>query len=226
MTNLPENLEEMQRDILQYDLKNNPYLQKSNIVSKDKELKTVSKKIIPAINELLKQLTVYSDSIKIFMEDVTSRLDKVLSDLEESNGRIDNLDTALQALDDKHTKDLEEIKLDIKNIIDNCQCSKNNEGENKMKFNSKLKLSKGKTAVCPFKATDYIDFKNQFKVYAYDGATKTYKLLEPNFKQVTSATSIYNFNITPLELRANFDTDSLVMCNNTDWELLIYVFEQ
>ena len=58
MSDLPTTLAEMQRDILQGDLSLNSYLQPSPIASRDKELKTDNKKMIPAVNELLKKINV------------------------------------------------------------------------------------------------------------------------------------------------------------------------
>lgn len=75
MTALAETLEEVQVQILQGDLSKNPKLQPSPIPSKDKELKTTAKKIIPAINELLKHINVLDNTVADYSTKVQTLVD-------------------------------------------------------------------------------------------------------------------------------------------------------
>ena len=81
MSDLPTTLEEMQRDILQGDLAGNLYLQPSPIASRDKELKTDSKKIIPAINEILKKITVCMETVNIFTTEFNAENDELYDEI-------------------------------------------------------------------------------------------------------------------------------------------------
>lgn len=81
MSELPTTLEEMQRDILQGDLASNPYLQSSVIASRDKELKTDAKKMIPAINELLKKIAVCMQTVNIFTAEFNAQNDELYDEI-------------------------------------------------------------------------------------------------------------------------------------------------
>ena len=106
MANLPDTLEAMQRDILHYDLSLNPYLQKSSIPAKDKELKTNAKKVIPAINELLKVINTFSSGIQNFMQDTQNSVNEVLDKIDEMDKKIQ----ALEQSDIKAEAEIEEIE--------------------------------------------------------------------------------------------------------------------
>ena len=84
MSNLPTTLEEMQFAILQGDLSTNPKLQPSTIPSRDKELKTVAKKIIPAINELLKTVTTCKTSVEQYSSQVEAKVQELGTQMEKS----------------------------------------------------------------------------------------------------------------------------------------------
>ena len=85
-----QELYELQRDILQYDLSKNPYLQPNNILSLDKELKTESKKIIPAINEILKLVNTFTLGIQNFMEEVDGKFIDIDNSISELENKIKN----------------------------------------------------------------------------------------------------------------------------------------
>ena len=81
---LPTTLEEMQYEILQGDLSQNPKLQSSNIPAKDKELKTQAKKIIPAINELLKTITTCKQSVESYSTRIEEQVSAAVSSMEQT----------------------------------------------------------------------------------------------------------------------------------------------
>lgn len=81
---LPTTLEEMQYEILQGDLSQNPKLQSSTIPAKDKELKTQAKKIIPAINELLKTITICKQSVESYSSRVEEQVNAAVSSMEQT----------------------------------------------------------------------------------------------------------------------------------------------
>lgn len=102
-------LEQMQYDILQGDLSGNPLLQPNSIKSKDKELKTNAKKVIPAINELLKRLEVCETTVDGF----TTEVDIKLSDFEKTLANTltetfrEEMATTLEAMEAALTEKLE-----------------------------------------------------------------------------------------------------------------------
>lgn len=74
MSSLPSTLEEMQYEVLQGDLTANPKLQPSPIPAKDKELKTTAKKIIPAINELVKLVATCKQSVDTYAGQIEEKV--------------------------------------------------------------------------------------------------------------------------------------------------------
>ena len=74
MSVVPNTLEEVQYQVLQGDLTLNPKLQPSSIPAKDKELKTVAKKVIPAINELVKLVAVCKQSVDSYSSKIEEKV--------------------------------------------------------------------------------------------------------------------------------------------------------
>lgn len=233
MSELPSTLELMQRDILQYDLSNNPYLQGSVIPSKDKELKTNAKMIIPAINELLKIINSFTGGMQTFMEEVKNKInniDNAIVDLNKKINLIDNSNTDLSEIIKNYnscSKDIEELKLDISIMKKVCKCYNDNEdnGEDIMKFNSKIKLTANEAKEIPLKATSLANFQDQIVIYAYDEGTQKYKLVNMEFKMQTASNTIYKFSTSPVEIRVDYETDELTLVNNCRYEVVIYLFE-
>lgn len=229
MSELPVTLEEMQRDILQYDLSNNPYLQGSVIPARDKELKTKAKKIIPAINEILKNVETFTSGVQKFMEDVEKRFNALEDSIAEINSKIESFDSTYDISDvlekyESCNKTVEELKIDMSVMQSVCKCY-NESKEVTMKFNSKLKLAEGKGQTINIKATSVVNWQDQIAVYAYEQNSKSYKYINTSFTMQTSSTSIYNFNVRPIELRVNYETDEITIFNNSNYELIIYIFE-
>lgn len=233
MANLPDTLEAMQRDILYYDLSLNPYLQKSTIPAKDKELKTNAKKIIPAINELLRLLNTFSAGIQNFMQDTQESINNMLDQIEQMSNEIEDLkksnvdkDSIIEDLSKKYDECLnkiQELEFDINTIRQYC---KNNDLEDiEMKFDSKVKLTKGESVVTTLKANDICDIQKQIKIYAYDEESGKYKYINPEFKMNTSSNTIYRFITSPVEIVPDIDTDIITLKNTTNWPLIIYLFK-
>ena len=101
---LPNTLDDMQLQILHEDLADNPYLQPHAIAGKDKELKTNSKKIIPAINELLKNLTVVNQTMQGFTDEVNQSIDAVSVELKAY------IDKGLEDTVNKNTEEIGTLK--------------------------------------------------------------------------------------------------------------------
>lgn len=233
MANLPDTLEAMQRDILYYDLSLNPYLQKSTIPAKDKELKTNAKKIIPAINELLRLLNTFSAGIQNFMQDTQESINNMLDQIEQMSNEIEDLkksnvdkDSIIEDLSKKYDECLnkiQELEFDINTIRQYCN---NNDLEDiEMKFDSKVKLTKGESVVTTLKANDICDIQKQIKIYAYDEESGKYKYINPEFKMNTSSNTIYRFITSPVEIVPDIDTDIITLKNTINWPLIIYLFK-
>ena len=148
MSKIAETLEELQRDILQGDLKDNKYLQGSTVPLLDKELKTKAKKIIPAINELLKTINTFSDGISTFMDEVKNEVNELkeeIQDMKKSISELSNSDEELKKRYDECIKKAAEIELDVK-LIKNDYMNTKFKGDI-MELKNKVKLKKGESAV-------------------------------------------------------------------------------
>lgn len=95
MSEIPSTLEQLTYEILQGDLSQNPYLQPHLIASKDKALKTQAKKIIPAINELLKRIGICEETMQGFTAEVDKKITEELT--EQLNKLAKDLQTKLEA---------------------------------------------------------------------------------------------------------------------------------
>ena len=233
MANLPDTLEAMQRDILHYDLSLNPYLQKSSIPAKDKELKTNAKRIIPAINELLRLLNTFSAGIQNFMQDTQESINNMLDQIEQMSNEIEDLkksnvdkDSIIEDLSKKYDECLnkiQELEFDINTIRQYCN---NNDLEDiEMNFDSKLVIKKDESVEISLKASDLLDPKKQIKIYAYDDSSKKYKHIEYGFTQETSSSSVYEFDVKPIELAIDGNSDTVTLTNRSYWTLVIYLFK-
>lgn len=105
MSKVPGTLEEVQYEVLQGDLTANPKLQPSPIPAKDKELKTTAKKIIPAINELVKLVATCKQSVDTYamqIEDKVNSYGEVLGNtlkkeqLEAIESKVAEVEEALK----------------------------------------------------------------------------------------------------------------------------------
>lgn len=115
---LPSTLDEMQLQILQEDLSDNPYLQPHAIASRDKELKTTSKKVIPAINEVLKNLVVVNNTMQGFTDEVNQAIETVTTTLKTY------IDKGLEEDVNKNTEEIEALKLIVGQGMDASLCEK------------------------------------------------------------------------------------------------------
>lgn len=227
MSKLAETLEELQRDILQGDLKNNPYLQGSTVPLLDKELKTKAKKIIPAINELLKMINTFSDGISTFMNNIQDEINDLKDDIQDINKKINELSNTDEELNKKYDeciKKAAEIELDVQ-LIKNEYINRNVDNEEDiMELKNKVKLKKGESAVIG-SVEELYDPKKQIKIYAYEENSKKYKFVDYEFKMETWGNSVHTFNVTPIELQIDGEGSEVVLVNRSSWEVSVFVYE-
>lgn len=231
MTNYSGSLEEFQRDILQGDLKNNPYLQGSTVPLLDKELKTKAKKIIPAINELLKMINTFSDSINDFMDNVNDEVDGLRNDMkkmhesikelsnsdEDKNKKINELNKSYEEC----IKKAAEIELDVQ-LIKNSYMNARFKGDI-MELKNKFKLKRNESAVIST-IEELYDPKKQINVYAYEQNSKKYKLIDFDLKTESWGTSVYTFDVTPMEFQISDDSSDITLVNRSSWEVIVLVY--
>ena len=225
MSKLAQTLEELQRDILQGDLKDNPYLQGSTVPLLDKELKTKAKKIIPAINELLKTINTFSDGISTFMDEVKNEVNELkeeIQDMKKSISKLSDSDEELKKRYDECIKKAAEIELDVK-LIKNDYMNTKFKGDI-MELKNKVKLKKGESAVIG-SVEELYDPKKQIKIYAYEENSKKYKFIDYEFKKETWGNSAYTFDVTPIELQIDGENSDVLLVNRSSWELIIFVYK-
>ena len=224
MSKLAQTLEELQRDILQGDLKDNPYLQGSTVPLLDKELKTKAKKIIPAINELLKTINTFSDGISTFMDEVKNEVNELkeeIQDMKKSISKLSDSDEELKKRYDECIKKAAEIELDVK-LIKNDYMNTKFKGDI-MELKNKVKLKKGESAVIG-SVEELYDPKKQIKIYAYEENSKKYKFIDYEFKKETWGNSAYTFDVTPIELQIDGENNDVLLVNRSSWELVIFIY--
>lgn len=124
MSSLPSTLEEVQYEVLQGDLTANPKLQPSPIPAKDKELKTTAKKIIPAINELVKLVATCKQSVDTYAMQIEEKVSAYGEKLSEAikEEQLKTLEEKLVSLDET-VKGLvseasEALKADYANVME------------------------------------------------------------------------------------------------------------
>ena len=224
MSKIAETLEELQRDILQGDLKDNPYLQGNTVPLLDKELKTKAKKIIPAINELLKTINTFSDGIGIFMNSIQAEVDGLKEEIQEMNTSIkelSNSDEELKKRYDECIKKAADIELDVQ-IIKNEYMNTKFKGDI-MELKNRVKLKKGESAVIG-SVEELYDPKKQIKIYAYEENSKKYKFIDYEFKIETWGSSAYTFDVSPIELQIDGEGDDVTLVNRSSWELIVFIY--
>ncbi len=237
---LPSTIEEMQSQVLQGDLSANPYLQPHVIAGKDKELKTSAKKIIPAINELLKSVGVVSASMLGFTEETQQALNALKDELTtymdnglEESVRVntENIQELKQLMEDNMNQSLsekiEEMRLNYDTKLQELEATlieliqegsaggetePGTGGESlNLEFNREISISANSSIV-----TD-IDFKTfdsrQIKVLLYSTDTKQYFFCEQDLTTIKSSnTSVYECWTTPLTIA--MDPDNKIIFRN------------
>lgn len=115
-------LQNTQRDVLTQDLNSNPYFKASPIPSKNNLLKTVSKRIIGAINEIVDNMTSTNksiDNLKSNTEKSMENITKAADDFKESsNKKFDSVDTELEDIK-KGVNQTLDISSNVKELSNN-----------------------------------------------------------------------------------------------------------
>lgn len=233
MSSIPETLEQLIYEVLQGDLSQNPYLQPHVIASKDKSLKTQAKKIIPAINELLKRVGVCEETMQGF----TSEVDKKIT--EELTQQLVALESSLQEkLEASYKEEIEkrfealektvaenmsqQIQDQVQNVI-NASQSKGQGGSGDMKKTlvEKVIVPKGETVVIHSITQEELFPEN---IVVYQGAT----LLTSGTQQTIGGSgSVYTVTCAPLHVSVTEDGGIRLYDRNTqsDLTVLIYKYE-
>ncbi len=245
---LPTNLEDMQYEILQGDLSANPRLQASAIPAKDKELKTSAKKIIPAINELLKLVTTCKQSVETYSNQVEDKVNEVAEALQETlkanqleainaqmsqvEGNIEQLieemkTTIKKEFADQITEQINEMQQSLDQLIEE-KVAQSNTGTGgkalKRVFHSKVTIEKGGTYVAPFKISELQDVQRQFDAYNYSKKSSKYTRIENPFEFTTDVTSNYNTYTRPLDFRVDTETEEITLVNVSGLYDIVVVF--
>ena len=226
MSALPTNLFEAQRDTLQKDLAFNSYLQGEN------SLKDNSKIIIPVLNKIHNLIESYDIGLTNFHNKCKERIENINSRMELLKNTSDSINESLKNLDlsfSYYEDTLENLKAQVAEIMLDEEIIKLLGGFNNMKFVQQIILdSKTKDDTSKdieHKATEFIDFKTQFKSYRYDEKALCYKHIEEDLREIDNGKSIYYTDIYPIEIMVNEDSDSLKIKNNTSLKLIIYIFK-
>lgn len=226
MSDVPNTLEELQYAILQGDLQDNPYLQPHTIPARDKELKTKAKKIIPAINELVKLVETCKESVDAYSNQIEDKVQKVVAELEvtlkqEYAQEIDQRFEALEATINQLVTD------EVTKQVSKIGSSSGGTETMKKKFISKATINTNSNGVkAPFKFTEIQNIQEQivpiikttYKTTGYINVAKPYELNHTS----SSVYAMYNY---PLELRIDTETDEVTVVNQSSSAMMVYFFE-
>lgn len=108
-------LQNTQRDVLTLDLSSNPYFKASPIPTRNNLLKTVSKRIIGAINEIVDSITSTNKSVDDLSKDTGEKFDSVdkeLEDIKKGVSKTINIDASVKEL----SENLTQVSKNVDNI--------------------------------------------------------------------------------------------------------------
>lgn len=252
MRAVPNTLEEVQYQVLQGDLTLNPKLQPSSIPAKDKELKTVAKKVIPAINELVKLIATCKQSVDTYAGEIEEKVNAYGERLSEAikEEQLKALEEKLASLDET-VKVLvsdasEALKVDYANVME--QKMKALEGQiesivkkqieeagesqgagtggNELKrefISSDELLQTGAKCQAPFKLQEVQDFNRQVEVLAYSSKYDSYIRVDAQYKLDSSSTSIYEAYTKPITVKVAED-GTLTLVSADSRKLKVYFY--
>lgn len=226
MSNLPLTLEEMQYEILQGDLSDNPKLQASSIPALDRELKTKAKKVIPAINEILKVIENCKKTVELYSGQVEEKISSMRTELENT-------------LKLEYAKDIEErfnslgaqieqyITAQLKEQQTTGTGAGAGTGAEKMKrqFLKKVQVPIGSQIATGLKMTEIQDLEKQIVVTGYVQKTKMNTLLMPQATTDYENACAYSTTSYPADIRINPDTDEIIVANMGKNDFIVYLYE-
>ena len=227
MSNLPLTLEEMQYEILQGDLSDNPKLQANSIPALDRELKTKAKKIIPAINEILKVIENCKKTVELYSGQVEEKISSMRTELENT-------------LKLEYAKDIEERFNSLGAQIEQYITAQLKEqttgagagtgtgtGAEKMKrqFLKKVQVPIGSQIATGLKMTEIQDLEKQIVVTGYVQKTKMNTLLMPQATTDYENACAYSTTSYPADIRINPDTDEIIVANMGKNDFIVYLYE-
>ena len=226
MSNLPLTLEEMQYEILQGDLSDNPKLQANSIPALDRELKTKAKKVIPAINEILKVIENCKKTVELYSGQVEEKISSMRTELENT-------------LKLEYAKDIEErfnslgaqieqyITAQLKEQQTTGTGAGAGTGAEKMKrqFLKKVQVPIDSQIATGLKMTEIQDLEKQIVVTGYVQKTKMNTLLMPQATTDYENACAYSTTSYPADIRINPDTDEIIVANMGKNDFIVYLYE-
>lgn len=231
MSEIPNTLEQLVYEVLQGDLSQNPLLQPHVIASKDKSLKTQAKKIIPAINELLKRVCVCEETMQGFTTEVDKKITEELTQqlAELSDGLQKKLEASykeeiekrFEALEKVVTKNMaQQVQDQVQNVINASQSTgQGGSGDMKKVLVEKVVVPKGKSVVIHSITQEELFPEN---IIVYQGAT----LLTSGTQQTIGGSgSIYTVTCAPLHVSVAEDGGIRLYDRNTESDLTVLIFK-
>lgn len=246
MSKVPGTLEEVQYEVLQGDLTANPKLQPSPIPAKDKELKTTAKKIIPAINELVKLIATCKQSVDTYAGEIEEKVgaygeqlssalkEEQLHELEIKMESVENslkevLSETSETLKQDYALAMEEkmkaLETQIQAIVLE-QIQEVGTGGNELKrefISSAELLQTGAKCQAPFKLQEVQDFNRQVEVLAYSSKYDSYIRVDAQYKLDSSSTSIYEAYTKPITVKVAED-GTLTLVSADSRKLKVYFY--
>lgn len=236
VSSVPATLEELQYEVLQGDLSINEKLQPSAVPALDKELKTVAKKIIPAINEILKLVNVCKQSVETYSADAERSISKLSSELTDFSETMEKTQDEMlatlksycnEAINQQMSTLQKSIDKLIQEKIDTLDLSGvvSGDGEMKRVFHSKVSLAKDATATIPYNVENF-DPNRQMEVYARSSKTSSYILVPHHTAIVNDENSIMKFSTPPVDLSVDVTTGALKLRNSSGaYAIEVYLFD-
>ena len=248
MSKVPSTLEEVQYEVLQGDLTINPKLQPSPIPAKDKELKTTAKKIIPAINELVKLVATCKQSVDTYssqIEDKVNVYGEVLGNTLKKE-QLEAIESKVSEIEEGVKEVLAETSETLKNdyalamdekmivlekkieaiVLEQMEKTGSQVGGNELKrefISSDELLKTGAKCQAPFKLQEIQDFNRQVEVLAYSSKYDSYIRVDAQYNLESSSTSIFEAYSRPITVAVAEDgTITLVSADSRKLKVYFY----
>lgn len=182
---MPSELQNTQRDILTLDLSSNPYFRESPVPTKNNLLKTASKRIVGALNEIFDSVINVKDSVTNLSESTKDNLNTVNKKINDNTTNINESIEALKKNIGEGTiggnSKMEVINLGIFNLVSDYSSLYNCVTYIPIPDEIKVKIDFNKPARVQIFKNNSGGYKKDFETLLFDSIYFNFAELNPQF---------------------------------------------